>query len=168
MSYSFTESETYTRTHAKKLASKVISDLYQFSVLYGHPSKDSIDDYQTELVEMLVYEYVERYEFGFKKNDKRVVSFRYKVGADGGMYGDSNAGSLYARANVDGAHYYNHMSYSQKWWDLTPTQRSNFENALPFQRTAGDLPQDGQGYWQTDHGYTAGGVQVTRETFRLA
>ena len=33
----FTTTTTFTRTHAKHLAAKVIADLYQCSVLYDHP-----------------------------------------------------------------------------------------------------------------------------------
>jgi hypothetical protein len=166
VSYSFTTTSTFTRTHAKQLAAKVITDLYQCYVHYDRPSMDSIDDYQTELLELLAFEYVERYEFGFKKDGKRLLSFRYKVGADGGMHGDANAGNIYAKAVIDGAAYYNYLTPSDKWDKLTPKQRDDFEATLPFQRTAGSLPEDGDGYWQTDHGYNAGGVRVSRETFR--
>ncbi|MGZ4798552.1 MAG: HORMA-1 domain-containing protein [Acidimicrobiia bacterium] len=166
MSYSFTTTATFTRTHAKHLAAKVIADLYQCSVLYDRPSPDSIDDYQTELIELLAHEYVERYEFGFKADDKRVLTFRYKIGADGGMHGDGNAGGVYAKAIVAGASYYNMVTTSTKWGLLNPAQRTSFESGLPFQRPDGSLPADGDGYWQSDHGYNAGGVRVTRETFR--
>lgn len=166
MSYSFTTTATFTRTHAKHLAAKVITDLYQCSVLYDRPSAESIDDFQTELIELLAHEYIERYEFGFKANGKRVLTFRYKVGADGGMHGDANAGAIYAKATVASASYYNILTPSSKWWNLTPAQRTSFEGGLPFQRPDGSLPDDGDGYWQNDHGYSAGGVRVTRETFR--
>jgi hypothetical protein len=166
MSYSFTTTSTFTRTHAKHLAVKVVTDLYQCYVLYDRPNVDSIGDYETELIEMLVHEYVERYEFGFKRADKRVLTFRYKVGADGGLHGDANAGGIYAKATIDGAAYYNYMSYGDKWWKLTDDQRAAFKATLPIQRTSGSLPDDGDGYWHADHGYSAGEVRVTRETFR--
>jgi hypothetical protein len=166
VSYSFTTTATFTRTHAKQLAAKVIADLYQCSVLYDSPSASSIPDYETELIEMLAFEYVDRYEFGFKKDGKRIVSFRYKVGADGGLHGDSNSGAIYAKAQVADATYYNSLTYGGKWSKLTQQQQDTFEAALPFQRTVASLPGDGAGYWQTDHGYNAGGVRVSRETFR--
>lgn len=166
MSYSFTTTSSFTRTHAKQLAAKVVTDLYQCSVLYERPSAASIEDYQNELIEMLAFEYVDRYEFGFKKDGQRVLTFRYKVGADGGMYGDSTAGGIYAKAAVAGATYYNYMTYSDKWWGLTDTQRASFKAKLSVHRKNGYLPDDGDGYWQVDHGYNAGGVCVTRETFR--
>lgn len=163
---SFSTTSTFTRTHAKQLAAKVIADLYQCSIHYDRPSSGSIEDYQTELTELLAFEYVEGYEFGFKNAGRRLLSFRYKVGADGGMTGDADAGNIYAKAVIDGASYYNYLTQSQKWWRLTQKQRDDFETRVPFQRTSGSLPEDGDGYWRTDHGYSAGGVRVSRETFR--
>lgn len=168
MTSTFTTSATFTRTHARQLAAKVIADLYQCSTFYDRPSEDSITDYQTELVEMLANEYVSTYEFGFKKDGKRVLTWFYTVGPDGGLHGDSNSGAIYAKGAVADATYFNFMDYSDKWWKLTTTQRTNFKNDLPFQRTAGEAPVDGNGYWQSDHGYTAGGVRINRKTFRPA
>lgn len=166
MTMSYTTTTTFTRTHAKQLAAKVIADLYQCHVLYDRPTADNLNDYQTELIEMLANEYVETYEFGFKKDEKRVLSWRYTIGSDGGLHGDSNAGGIFGKGAVDGTIYFNFMSYSAKWFKLTETERTSFKNGLPFHRTSGSLPGDGDGYWQTDHGYTAGGVRVERKTFR--
>ncbi len=117
MTQSFTTTSTFTRTHAKHLAAKVVADLYQCHMLYDQPV-GRISDYEVELIELLSGEYVAEYEFGFKKNGQRVVSWQYRVGADGGMHGDSNAGSLYARADISGASYYNFLTYSWKWYNL--------------------------------------------------
>jgi hypothetical protein len=166
MTSTFTTTATFTRTHAKHLAAKVITDLYQCHLLYDHPDVADIGNYEGELIEMLANEYVETYEFGFKKNDKRVLTWRYTVGADGGLHGDSDAGGIYAKAKVAGATYFNFMTYSTKWAKLTSTQQASFKAALPIQRIGGSLPGDGDGYWQVDHGYSVGGVRVARSTFR--
>jgi hypothetical protein len=166
MTSSFTTTATFTRTHAKHLASKVIADLYQCATLYGHPDIAGIGDYETELIEMLSYEYVATYEFGFKKDGERVVSWHYSVGADGGLHGDSNAGALYTKADISGASYFNFMVYSDKWGKLPETQQKQFKSQLPFDRAPGSAPVDGNGYWQVDHGYSAGGVRVERKTYR--
>lgn len=47
-------SETFTRTEARYLASKVVADLYQCSRLYSSPAASRVSDYETELVEHLV------------------------------------------------------------------------------------------------------------------
>lgn len=166
MTSTFTTSATFTRTHAKHLAAKVIADLYQCSILYDRPVVDKISDYETELIEMLANEYVSTYEFGFKSNGKRLLSWYYSVGADGGLNGDSDVGGIYAKATVAGAAYFNFMTYSNKWRNLTDAERARFKAGLPIDRTPGSSPEDGDGYWEVDHGYSAGGVRVDRKTFR--
>jgi Bacterial HORMA domain family 1 len=163
---SFTTTDTFTRTHAKRLAAKVVADLYQCYVLYDKPLVSHITEYEAELIELLAGEYVAEYEFGFKNGGQRVLSWRYTVGPDGGLHSDSNAGSLFARADVVDAAYYNFLTYSTKWFSLSTTARATIKGALPLQRGDGSLPGDGAGYWQTDHGYTAGGTLVARRTFR--
>lgn len=151
---------------AKHLAAKVVTDLYQCHILYGRPASSDVDDYQGELVELLVGEYVDSYEFGFKRDDRRVLTWRYSVGPDGGLHGDAGAGAIVARVDVAGATYFNFLSYSTKWWLLSDSQRAQIKAGLPVKRTGGSLPADGNGYWQVDHGYSAGGVRVERSTFR--
>lgn len=161
--------QTFTRTHAKHLASKVVTDLYQCARLYGSPATDDIDDYEEELVELLVGGHVSNYEFGFKKNGKRVVSWQYTVNAAGDLVGgsaDDGAGGVYARAKVADATYFNFLSYSQEWWNLTQAQKNTIKAKLPVHRSPGTLPSDGNGYWVSDRTYTNGGTSVSRKTFR--
>jgi Bacterial HORMA domain family 1 len=167
MTSTFTTSATFTRTHAKHLAAKVIADLYQCSVFYGRPAVDTIEDYETELVEMLANEYVYSYEFGFKSSGRRLLTWHYRVGADGSLRGaDADSGGIYAKAAVAQADYFNFMTYSSKWSKLTDSQRSSFKSGLPIDRKPGSSPADGDGYWQADHGYSAGGIRLDRKTFR--
>ena len=164
-----TATQTFTRTHAKYLASKVVADLYQCARLYGKPSSNDVADYQAELVELLAGGYVAEYEFGFKKNGKRVASWQYRVNASGNLVGggtDDGAGGVYARAKLAGASYFNFLSYSSKWNALTPTQKKDIKDDLPVSRSPGTLPNDGNGYWVSDRTYSNGGVSVTRRTFR--
>lgn len=158
--------QTFTRTNAKYLASKVVADLYQCSRFYGKPAVANVADYETELIELLAAGYLADYEFGFKKDGKRIVTWQYTV-HDGDLVGtDDNSGRVYARADVSGSVYYNFASFSDKWFALTKAQRESFEASLPFQRTGGSLPVDGSGYWMSDKNYSNGGTAVTRRTFR--
>jgi hypothetical protein len=166
MTSTFTTTATFTRTHAKHLAAKVIADMYQCSLFYDRPAEDTIDDYEVELIEQLANEYVDAYEFGFKEADKRLLTWHYTVGADGGLEGDADAGAIYAKGRVAKATYFNFLTPSAKWNRLTAAQQATFEAGLPFQRTPGSSPVDGNGYWLFDHGYSAGGVRVARRTFR--
>jgi hypothetical protein len=164
----YSQTQTFTRTEARYLASKVVADLHQCARLYGQPSITSIPDYETELVERLVKGYVSLYEFGFRKDGKRVVSWQYEV-REGDLVGgstDDRPGGVYARADVSGAFYYNHMTYTSNWTALSDDEKAAFLETLPFTRGYGRLPDDGSGYWVTDKSYTRGGVEVTRRTFR--
>lgn len=164
----YSQTQTFSRTEARYLASKVVADLHQCARLYGRPSVAGIADYETELVERLVKGYIKQYEFGFKKGGKRIVSWRYEV-KDGDLVGggtDDRPGGVYARANVAGAAYYNHTISTIKWWWLSDDEQAAFEASLPFTRGEADLPDDGSGYWRSDKTYTRGGVEVARRTFR--
>ena len=167
MSLSATYSESFTRTHAKYLASKVVTDLYQCSRLYGSPSATDVAGYEEELVEMLAGGYVSEYEFGFKKGDGRIVSWQYRVTVLGTLVGgDDRAGGVYAKADVSGASYYNFMTYSFAWSNLTPAQQDAVRSRHSIVRSSGSLPADGNGYWTQDRTYSNGGVSVGRRTFR--
>lgn len=160
-------SETFTRTEARYLASKVVSDLHQCTRLYGRPSLGRIRDYEAELVELLVKDYLLRYEFGFKKDDSRIVCWQYEV-TNGDLTGgsDDRSGGVYARADVEGASYYNFACYSDAWFSLSHDEREAFKATVPFTRGDGHLPDDGDGYWIPDKTYFRGGVAVARRTFR--
>ncbi len=164
MSYTYTK--TFTRTHAKYLASKVIADLYQCSLLYDEPSQDSVEAYEEELTTLLADRYVGTYEFGFKRNGKRVLSWHYTVGSAGDLEGDSRSGSLTRGVDIGDAHYFNFLSYSDEWWALTSAERDAIKGTLPFSRKAGSAPGDGSGHWVTEHTYSSGGVLVARRVFR--
>ena len=111
--------------------------------------------------------YVSEYEFGFKKDGRRVVSWQYTV-TDGDLVGgnDDRSGGIYARADVSGASYFNFMTFSATWSLLSASEQAAFEATLPFRRGDGCLPDDGYGYWTADKTYTRGGVAVARKTFR--
>src|SRR5262245_45370402 len=144
---SYTYSSTFTRTHAKQLASKVVADLYQCHLLYDHPSSGSIEAYEEELTTLLADGYVETYEFGFKSNEKRVLSWHYTVGPAGDLVGDSRSGSLARGVDIGNAQYFNFLTYTDEWWKLSAAARDGVKTGLPFQRTSGSAPGDGSGYW---------------------
>ncbi len=90
--FTHTHSATFTVTHAKHLASKIAADLNACSRLHGQPSVSAVEIYNEELVELLRYGYLSRYEFGFKRDDKRVLSWSYEVDASGNISTDERAG----------------------------------------------------------------------------
>ncbi|WP_161630136.1 HORMA-1 domain-containing protein [Nocardiopsis lucentensis] len=137
---SYTYAETFTRTHARRLAGRVTTDLRQSCVLYGSPSSDGLDDYRVELEELLIGGYVDTYQFGFKKSGKVVWSLRYTVGPDGGLTG--GAGGVPTGVDVTQASWFNHLIYSSTWHQLGDSTKEAVESKLPFARVPGSLPSD--------------------------
>lgn len=166
MTMTATYTTTFTMTHAKHLASKVIADLYLCFRQYGSPSADSVSAYQEELTVLLAGRYVEAYEFGFKRNGQRVLSWRYTVGSAGDLQGDSRSGGLVRGIDVAGATYFNFLTYSDRWSQLSAAEQQAVEDMVPIKRTWGSAPADGNGYWTTERSYSAGGMAVVRRVFR--
>ena len=167
MSYSYTTTETFTKTHARYIASKIAADLRKLQLYYDRPTDSEIEDYLVELTERLAKRYLGSFEAGFKKDGKRVVSLFYEVRSDGTVT-DNQAGNVYARADITGASWFTYVTHSSTYMNLTATEQDTFDKTLPIDRTPGAAPTDGAGYWTTDHGYAGGGVGAARRTFRPA
>ena len=69
-SYSYTESRTFTVTHARHMAAKVATDLKRMQRFYGKPSDENIADYESEATEMLRAGYLDTVTYGFKRDGK--------------------------------------------------------------------------------------------------
>lgn len=165
MSYSYTLSETFTITHARHIASRMAADFRLMRAYYGKPSELMIEDYLEEVALTLAKGYLSSFEVGFAKNGSRVVSLFYEVRADGTL-SDSRAGGIQPGADISDAQQFSYLTYSDKWFSLTPQQQSDFEAQLPIQRTPQPSPQDGDGYWvENDRSYAAGGAGVQRRRF---
>jgi Bacterial HORMA domain family 1 len=166
MSYSYTASETFTLTDARRLAARVAADMHQCQRLYGHLTDAEIENYLQELTILLHGGYVKSYEFGFKTSDKqRVLSWFYTVGPSGNLEG-GRSGGLFPSANISGAVMFNFLSYNSEWSALSNVERDKIKASYPVRRTEGSAPQDGNGYWDSSRHYTSGGVAVTRKEFR--
>lgn len=165
VSYTYTTSDTFTLTNAKKLAAKVTADMHQCRRFYGDPTEADVSAYNAELVVMLAGGYVSSYEFGYKSADQRVVSWYYTVTAVGDLDG-GRSGGLYATAHVGGASWFNFISTSQAWSDLTEAGRNAVRAKHSISRVTGEPPCDGSGRWVCDRAYVSGSVAVQRKEFR--
>jgi hypothetical protein len=167
MSFTMTRSasDTFTLTSAKYLASKVTADMRRCSQLHGRPSESEINNYGTELALLLNRGYAKNYEFGFKLNDKRVLSFFYEVVGDQLVASDDRPGKIYD-GTVSDATWFNFLTRSAKWWSAAQTERDHFNANSPINRISGEAPTDGNGYWVTDLSYSADGTCLRRRTFR--
>lgn len=168
MSYSqtLTASSTFTIIHARELASRVIADLHLCSRYYGQPNESWINSYRDEFVLLLSKRYVDRYEFGFKKDGRRVVCWSYSVNPNGSLSTTDRPGGVVSDADISGATFYNYLWYSNQWSLLSNDDREEFIQKLPFRRGEGAAPTDGNGYWVQDRTYCAGGTDIPRRTFR--
>jgi Bacterial HORMA domain family 1 len=166
VSATFTRATSFTVVHARNLASKVAADMNLCAHYYGNPSEQSIRQYAEELAQYLNAGYVEEYEFGFQKDNKRVVTWRYKIDENGVITTDDRPGKVVPSVDIAGASYFNFLTRNARFFRLTGQQRAEFEAELPFQRSAGEPPCDGSGYWTSDRNYFSGGRGLNRQTFQ--
>lgn len=167
MSTSFTvsDTETFNITHARKIASKLATDLLRFQSLYGSPSDEWIDDYEAEMVQLLKHDVVDNAVYGFKRNGKWTeAAVRYKALPGGTLVTDDDPGKIRPRLDIEGASFTSFLSYNSNWRNLTTEEREAIKRGCPFQRSSGEAPPLESGYWRDDLNYTAGGRGLGRST----
>ncbi len=164
--HSRTNSATFTIVHARHIISKVAADMHLCQAYYGLPGENHLANLSEELSQLLKNGYLEQFEFGFKENGVRIVSWRYSVNSDGTLATDDRPGRVYSSANTDNATFYNFLTKSTKWWGLDKSERDRIEESLPIKRTPGELPSDGVGYWTSDKTYSSNGTGTSRSSFR--
>lgn len=164
--YTYSQSETFTVTHARHIGAKVATDLLRFQRFYGRPSTDTIDAYEEELIALLKADYLGTVTYGFKRNGCWVEALRYHAVGGAGLVADDDPGRLRPDADVDGAPFTSFLTHNSRWSSLSEAERQRFEETLPIQRTSGSEPGVESGYWVTDRTYSAGGRAVSRATIR--
>jgi hypothetical protein len=168
MSFSYTKTATFTITHARYLSSKVAADMHLCAQYYGYPSEERIRLFAEELAQHISKGYIEEYECGYVKDGKRVVSWRYKADETGTLTADDRAGKVVAYVDITGATFFNHLTPNSRFFQLSTLERTEFKESLPIQRSGGQPPSDGSGYWTTDRNYYSGGRGLSRQTFQPA
>lgn len=163
MTTTYTTSSTFTRTHARYLASKIASDLRQLQLFYHQPSDKQIENYLQEAVVLLHGGYLESVSYGFKRGDEWVVALKYNVQTSG-ILSDDRSGRVAPGANVTGADWYSFLTYTPSFSRLTLEQRRRVEALLPFTRSYGEEPK-ATGVWTADKSYSSGGVGLQRRMF---
>lgn len=166
MSFSVTRTESFTIINARKLASKVAADMHICAQYYGQPSEASVREFAEELAQYLNAGYLEEYEFGYKKDGKRIVTWRYKVDAYGRLTTDDRPGKIVPYVDITGATFYNHLTQNADFFRLSTDGQARFKAGLPLQRGYGQAPADGAGYWTSDRNYYSGGCGLNRLTFQ--
>ncbi|WP_185226255.1 HORMA-1 domain-containing protein [Chryseobacterium indologenes] len=166
-SYTVSNTQTFTLTHAKYLASKVATDLKRMQRFYGYPSDTNIARYEEELIELLKNGYLSEVTYGFKRGDKWIEPcLRYNSVDLSGMYTtDDDPGKVVPGADINGASFYSYLVKTSAYYNLSSSERENFEQTLPFQRTSASAPGI-DGYMTSDKTYSSGGKSLNRSILK--
>ena len=166
-SYTGTDTVTFTRTHAKHLAAKVATDLKRLQRLYGKPSDKDIDDYEAEIIEFLLYGYLNKVTYGFRRNGRWITPTLRYTAADlmGGSLDDHDPGRIRPGAYIGGSSFYSYLTCNEFWRNASAEDRQAFERLLPFQRIGAPEP-GAEGRWTSDLTYSSGGRALERATLR--
>ena len=167
MSYSYTATETFTRTHARHIAAKVATDLKRMQRFYDEPSDDRIVAYEAEVMEFLKEGLLGSVSYGFKRNGHWVEPTLHYSARDlvGISANDDAPGRVRPGADISGATFGSYLIYSDVWNQLTQTAREEFSNRLPISRDEGAEPGS-SGYWDRDLTYSAAGRALDRSSLR--
>jgi hypothetical protein len=168
MSFSVTETITFTVTHARHMAAKVATDIKRVQRLYnGTPTDQQIADYETEIIELLKAGYRGTVTYGFRRDGNWIEpALRYTArDLAGTSANDDDPGKIRASANVAGATFCSYLTYSSAWDELSEVEKDAFKRRMPFYR--GGAPEPGiNGYLSDDRIYSSGGRALTRASVR--
>ena len=166
-SYSFSETRSFTETHAKHMAAKVAADLKRMQRLYGRPGDIDIGNYETEVVQLLKKGYLGTVWYGYwRGGDWIEPTLRYTArDLEGGSANDDDPGRIRPNADISGASFYSYLTYSAAWDKLSDAEKDAFKKSLPFYR--GGAAEPGvNGYLTDDRTYSSGGRALQRASVR--
>lgn len=166
-SYTYSETTTFTVTHARHMAAKVAADLKRMQRMYGYPTDLWIEKYEAEVTALLKAGYLGTVTYGFRRNDNWVEpTLRYTArDLQGTTANDDDPGKISPGVNVAGATFHSYLTYSSAWDALSYPQREQFKAELPFQR--GGAPEPAvSGYLVDDRTYSAGGKSLGRSSVK--
>lgn len=167
MSYTLTETRTFTITHARYVASKIAADLQLVHSYHGRPSEQDITEYAEEAALLLAARYLKSVEYGFRRDGLTVFALKYTARSDGSLVADDAPGRAYADIK-DSDTFYSYLEYSDSYWKLGEAERARVKASLPVNRTGADAPQASPyGYWEQNRTYSANGEGVVRNVFRM-
>lgn len=159
-------SETFTITHARRLGSKVATDLKRIQRFHTAPSDRSIEAFEAELIAYLHADYLDTVTYGFQRDGRWIEPTLQYTASEllNGSAQDQDPGGIRPR-NTSSANFGSYMTHSQSWWALSDSERQAFEQGLPIQRTAASEPGV-TGYFEADRSYVAGSRALTRGRVR--
>lgn len=166
-SYSITDSQSFTLTHATHMAAKVATDLKRMQRLYGSPSDTEIAAYEKEAIALLKAGYFGVMTLGFKRDGQWIEPTLKYTAYDlaGASANDDDPGRVRPNKNIAGAKFYSYLTYSPAWETLTAAEKDAFKKTLPHYRSGGSEPSI-NGYLEQDKTYSSGGRALVRSCVR--
>jgi len=166
-SYSYTESTTFTITHAKHMAAKIATDLKRMQRFYGQPYDWQIAEFEGEAAAMLKAGYLQDVTYGFQRNGQWIEPTLKYTAKDlgGGAANDDDPGRVLPGKDVSGAAFGSFLNYTLAYFLLPESDRNKFKDTLPMQRTTASEPTV-NGYLTSDRTYSAGGRALDRSSVR--
>lgn len=169
-SYSVSSSETFSLTDAKKIASKVSTDLKRLQRLYARPydpTDQRIDEFEQELIHLLKHDVVGSVVYGYQRNGQWTKAcVRYTASDGGKLEADDDPGKLLPGHDIEGAKFTSFLTYNANWFFLGAAKQADIQRTSPIQRASGSTPPLEKGYWNNDLSYSAGGRGVIRSTVK--
>lgn len=167
-SFTFTDSTTFTVTHARHIAAKVATDLKRLQRLYGSPSDQMINKYEEEVITLLKHGYLESVSYGYQRDDRWIEPSLHYTASDFDVGTNDDPGRIRPGADIGGASFYSYLTYTQAWYDDLPDSDDKLDfkqQQLPFVRNGADEPGI-DGYLTNDRTYASGGKSLARATVR--
>lgn len=165
-SFTFSNTTTFTATHAKYLASKVATDLKRIQRLYGAPNDYQIERYEQELTEFLKKGYLQEVSYGYQKDGNWIEPTLFYTARDlSTSSGDDDPGKIKPGANITGAAFTSFMVTNNVYGRLSASDLADFEKDLPFTRSTGSKPGI-DGYLSSDNSYSSGGKALDRSSVK--
>lgn len=166
-STTYTDSVTFTVTHARELAAKVATDLKRIQRLYDRPSDAYIQVYEEEVTLLLKGGHLGNVTYGFQRQDKWIeptLTYSARELAAGSNAND-DPGKIVPGAEVEGASFTSFLTYSPAFVALSATQRAEVKATLPIKRVSGNEPGV-DGYYVEDRTYSAGDKALDRRVVK--
>jgi len=149
------------------MASKVAADLKRMQRFYDSPVDIQIADYETEVTELLKAGYLGTLTVGFRRDGMWIEpTLRYTArDLAGAAANDDDPGRIRPGAKIDGASFYNYLTYSSSWNSLSTADQVAFKQRMPFYRTGANEPAL-NGYLVDDLVYSSGGRAMNRASLK--
>jgi len=165
MTYSYTYSSTFTKTHVGYLASKVAADLRQMQLFYGRPYDREIIQYIQEINILLLGRWFKSVSYGYKRNGVWVIALKYETQFGAIKPIDDDSGRVIPGINISGAFWHSFLSKNHAYSLLLQSKKNEIEQLIPIKRTYGTEPRLNTGDWRNDKYYSAGGGALQRQVY---